>query len=288
MTDLPAPPVPAVADLRDFQFYPMDIVRLFGSAFHAKANDAEWRAGITLWLKSYHQVPAGSLPDDDVELCRAAELGRDLKAWAKVRAVALRGWTKASDGRLYHETVTEKVLEAIQRKEAYRERSKKANAKRWNGVDNAPQSQGSQGGGKEQEAAASSNAKVIQQGSNKDHVRSNKTVLEPPKGQGQGQGQGIDTAAAPAEPCRTAAATADPLGMDSMQAAPPTPQRANFADWRIMVGKRCFVGREERSEWEALFHAEGWDAMTSAYEFLTNQNPEPSKLFLSSFQEIRA
>ena len=36
------------------------INRLFGSSFHARASDAEWRAGVTLWLKSFHQVPAGS------------------------------------------------------------------------------------------------------------------------------------------------------------------------------------------------------------------------------------
>ena len=30
--------------------------------------------GGTLWLKSWDQVPAGSLPDDDVDLCRLAEL----------------------------------------------------------------------------------------------------------------------------------------------------------------------------------------------------------------------
>lgn len=70
MVDLPAPPIPAEADLRDFAFMPIDINRLFGSAFHARSTDAEWRAGVTLWLKSYHQVPAGSLPEDDIELCR--------------------------------------------------------------------------------------------------------------------------------------------------------------------------------------------------------------------------
>lgn len=48
MTDVPEPLTPADCDLRDFQFMPIDIVRLFNSRFHAIANDAEWRAGITL------------------------------------------------------------------------------------------------------------------------------------------------------------------------------------------------------------------------------------------------
>src|SRR5271167_2479587 len=96
------PPVPIDADLRDFGFMPLDIVRLFGSTFHARATDAEWRAGVTLWLKSYHQMPAGSLPADDIELCRLAELGRDVRAWKKIKAGTMHGWYACSDGRLYH------------------------------------------------------------------------------------------------------------------------------------------------------------------------------------------
>jgi len=106
-----SPPVPADLDLRDFLFMPIDIARLFDSEFHAQSSDAEWRAGVTLWLKSYHQVPASSIPDDDVACARLAELGRDVKAWRKVKAAALRGWIKCDDGRLYHPVVAEKALE---------------------------------------------------------------------------------------------------------------------------------------------------------------------------------
>ncbi len=106
----PEPLTPPEGDLRDFSFTPMYRARLFGSAFHARANDGEWRAGVTLWLKSQDQVPAGSLPDDDVELCRLAELGRDTKTWKKLREGALRGWDRCSDGRLYHPVVAEITL----------------------------------------------------------------------------------------------------------------------------------------------------------------------------------
>lgn len=109
--EFPAPPVPPDADLKDFPFTPLYRARLFGSSFHARATDAEWRAGVTLWLKSKDQVPAGSLPDDDVDLCRLAELGR-VRTWRKIRPVALRGWFKCSDGRLYHRVVAEIVLAA--------------------------------------------------------------------------------------------------------------------------------------------------------------------------------
>ena len=133
MTELPEPLTPADCDLRDFQFMPIDIVRLFNSRFHAIANDAEWRAGITLWLKSFHQVPAASIPDDDIELTRLAEFGRDVKAWKKVRAVALHGWIKCSDGRLYHPVVAEKVMESWDRRTGFKEKrtNKTERQQRW-------------------------------------------------------------------------------------------------------------------------------------------------------------
>lgn len=109
MSDRPNPPVSPDIDLKDFAFTPIYRARLFGSSFHARANDAEWRAGLTLWLKSQDQVPAGSLPTDDIDLCRLAELGRDMKTWLKVRAMALHGWQECADGRLYHNDVAEFV-----------------------------------------------------------------------------------------------------------------------------------------------------------------------------------
>lgn len=126
MTETMAPLTPPEADLRDFAFTPMYRARLFGSAFHARATDAEWRAGVTLWLKSQDQVPAGSLPDDDVELCRLAELARDFKQWRKVKIGALRGWVKCSDGRLYHPVVAEITVEQWNGKIEQRKRTIKA------------------------------------------------------------------------------------------------------------------------------------------------------------------
>src|SRR5947209_7876606 len=108
---LPDPLLPAHVDLRDFPYMPMEVERLFGSEFHAQSNDAEWRAGMTLWLKSFHQVPAASLPDDDVALARLAELGRNVRSWRRVKSGALRGWVRCRDGRLYHRVVAEKALE---------------------------------------------------------------------------------------------------------------------------------------------------------------------------------
>lgn len=123
---LPDPLVPADVDLKDFPYTPLFRARLFGSTFHARASDAEWRAGLTLWLRSWDQVPAGTLPLDDIDLCRLAELGRDLRTWQKVKAWALHGWIECSDGRLHHKVVAEGINEAWDAKQAQRRRTEAA------------------------------------------------------------------------------------------------------------------------------------------------------------------
>ncbi len=130
---MPAPLIAAEVDLRDFQFMPMLISRLFGSEFHAKAKDSEWRAGVTLWLKSWHQVPAASVPNDDTALARLAEFGRDVKAWLKVKAVALYGWVLCSDDRWYHPTVADEALKAWSQKLEHNEKicNKTERQRRW-------------------------------------------------------------------------------------------------------------------------------------------------------------
>jgi hypothetical protein len=125
------PLTPPDCDLRDFARMMIDIPRLFGSEFDATANDSEWRFGVTLWLKSFHQVPAASLPDDDAQLARLCGLGRDVKTWRKAKAAALRGWERADDGLLYHPVVAEIALEAWLEKLTQRLSSGAGNAARW-------------------------------------------------------------------------------------------------------------------------------------------------------------
>ena len=125
MPDLPEPLTPAGCNLQDFPHTPILRSRLFGSSFHARTTDSEWRAGVTLWLKAWEQIPAGSLPDDDIELCRLAELARDLKTWKKLKVGAMRGWVLCSDGRLYHPVVAEVVTNALNAKTAQRDKTLK-------------------------------------------------------------------------------------------------------------------------------------------------------------------
>jgi hypothetical protein len=140
MTDLPEPPVPADCDLQDFPYMPLQIGRLLDSTFSAKATDAEFRAGMVLWCKAWHQVPAGSLPNDERVLAHLAGFGRDLKAWAKVREMALHGFYPAADGRLYHPVVAEQASESWVKKCAWaknrqKEREKKSKQRKKDGTD---------------------------------------------------------------------------------------------------------------------------------------------------------
>jgi hypothetical protein len=132
---LPSPLVPAEVDLRDFQYMELDVRVLRDSRFAAQVSGDGFRAGVLLWCAAWHQVPAGSVPDDDIELANLAGYGRFVKEWRKVRDQALMQFTKCSDGRLYHATVCEKALQAWDSKlhhhyDRARDRLRKANKAR--------------------------------------------------------------------------------------------------------------------------------------------------------------
>jgi hypothetical protein len=113
---LPPPLVPADVDLQDFRFMPLDVVRLRDSSLIAQATGEEFRCAVLLWCAAWHQVPAGSLPDDDAVLAGYAGFGRSIKRWQKRRPIVMRGWVKCADGRLYHPVVSEKALGAYDAK----------------------------------------------------------------------------------------------------------------------------------------------------------------------------
>jgi len=126
--DLPDPPIDADVDLRGLPWMRLDVLRLMDSDLFALSTGDEFKAAVALWCKSWHQQPAGSLPTDDRVLAHLSGAG---PRWAKVKEMALRGWSLASDGRLYHEVITAQVLIAwderldhLKKREADRERLK--------------------------------------------------------------------------------------------------------------------------------------------------------------------
>ena len=167
--ELPAPLVPGEVDLRDFAFMPLEVSRLLRSRTWLKARRRP-EIGfylVNLWAGAWHEVPAGSLPDDDDVL---ADLARCTPArWNKLRGEVMAAWVRCADGRLYHPVVCEKAREAWAHKLAQRQRTQAARDARRQRL-HVP-------------AATSAAASVAAS-----------------KGQGQGErkGQGEEEAAAPA------------------------------------------------------------------------------------------
>ncbi|AJX91229.1 hypothetical protein BH02_3770 [Burkholderia pseudomallei] len=112
MSELPNPLTAADCDLRNFREMPIDVPRLLGSDLvHDESPEACWSA-MLLWCVSWHEVPAGSVPDNDEWLAKRAgywHKGKLDPTWNAVREGALHGWIKCNDGRLYHPVLAEKV-----------------------------------------------------------------------------------------------------------------------------------------------------------------------------------
>lgn len=135
LLSLPEPLTTADCDLSDFQYMELDVRQLRDSKFAATVDAEAFRAGVLLWCAAWHQVPAGSLPDDDVELANLAGFGRVVKEWRKVREEALYGFVKCSDGRLYHSVIAKKAASAYEAKQRHaydrlRDRLRKENKAR--------------------------------------------------------------------------------------------------------------------------------------------------------------
>ena len=125
MTDArPTPLTPPDCDLRKFHYMPLDVARLLDSDTFTLSNGDEFKAAIALWAKAWHQVPAGSLTNDERALARIA--GVSVTQWRRIAPRALAGFVECKDGRLYHRIVCEKALEAWGAKQAQKARTEAA------------------------------------------------------------------------------------------------------------------------------------------------------------------
>lgn len=125
MTDLPEPLVAPDVDISKLDGFMLDTVRLLGSELVALSTGDEFKAAVLLWCRAWKQKPAASLPDDDRILASFAAVTP--AKWRKIKAIALRGFVKCSDGRLYHNVLSEDVMRAHRASEQRRQAVKK----RW-------------------------------------------------------------------------------------------------------------------------------------------------------------
>lgn len=81
---------------------------------------------LAMWYAAWKQVPCGSLPADEVEL--AGAIGLPSAVFAQYRSVLMRGWWQAEDGRLYHDTMAERVREMMGRRRSEADRKARQRA----------------------------------------------------------------------------------------------------------------------------------------------------------------
>lgn len=120
MATLPEPLTDQQCDCRGLGFMPLEVVRLVDSDLAALSTGDEFKAAVLLWARSWTQVPAASLPDDDRILARLA--GYSLAEWLTLREMALKGWLKCSDGRLYHPLIADLASEAYAKRRSQKDR----------------------------------------------------------------------------------------------------------------------------------------------------------------------
>lgn len=114
--------------LSNHDWVPLYINRLLTSRF-VRMSVAEGRredigTALLLWSASFREDPAGTLPDDDMELADIAKYGGDLSGWKAARAGALYGWTEVhiegaepgSGRRLGHPLIAEVAFDMHKRK----------------------------------------------------------------------------------------------------------------------------------------------------------------------------
>lgn len=123
MSVAPEPLTPTECDLQDFPFMPLHVARLRDSDLAAEESAEALGYAVLLWCASWHQLPAGSLPDNEAVLTRLVNLGKDVRTFRKIRAAAMRGFILCSDGRWYHPVVAEQVVSAWDSKQKQRHRT---------------------------------------------------------------------------------------------------------------------------------------------------------------------
>lgn len=128
----PTPLTPPDADLQDFPFMPLHVARLRDSDLAAEGDPEGCWYAVLLWAAAWHQLPAGSLPDNDAVLTKLCGLGRDIRTFRKHRTDALRGFVACADGRLYHPVIAEQVMSGWESKLRQRHRTECATIKQRN------------------------------------------------------------------------------------------------------------------------------------------------------------
>lgn len=127
-------------DVRCLPYMPLHIERLRRSKAWLRCKRRPELAFyiMNLWMRAWHEVPAGSIEADDDVLADAAMCSPD--EWERIRSDVLQGWEER-EGRWHHHVVTELAAEGMQKVEASRRRTEAARqARQQNRVTSAASS----------------------------------------------------------------------------------------------------------------------------------------------------
>ncbi len=99
-------------DVQCLPYMPLQIERLRKSKawLRCKRNPEIAFYMVNLWMRAWHEIPAGSIEDDDDVLADAAMCSPD--RWEELKDDILKGWDRR-DGRVWHSTVIEIATEAV-------------------------------------------------------------------------------------------------------------------------------------------------------------------------------
>lgn len=104
----------------EWQFHRFLTSKFVTYAIHENRR-ADIGTAIILWSESYRQDPAGTLPDDDVQLAALARVA-SIEDWRAMRAGVLHGWTPCDiedapgAGRLGHAVIAKIAMDSHRRK----------------------------------------------------------------------------------------------------------------------------------------------------------------------------
>ncbi len=107
-------PIPYPADTRAKGWrFELDYEQVEQSDTWAMAAEVPMaqHALLMMWMVAWTQVPCGSFPND-VAIIRA-KCRIPVKLWADLEPILMRGWAAADDGRLYHPTLTARVMQMM-------------------------------------------------------------------------------------------------------------------------------------------------------------------------------
>ena len=115
------PPYPADTKAKGWRFE-LDYEAIQQADTWALADEVPMAqpALLMMWFTAWAQIPCGSFPNDEAVI--RAKCKVPAKDWARMREVLMRSWWLADDGRLYHPTITLRVLDMLGRKDAEKDR----------------------------------------------------------------------------------------------------------------------------------------------------------------------